>query len=349
MDAIILAGGSGSRLWPLSNKKKPKQFLKILSDKSLLQNTVLRVLKLNPKNILILTNETQRKLVLENLKEIKCENKVSIVCEPYMKNTAPAIALGIKYLRNKIGSDENVVFITPSDSYIEPEEDFVKIIKRSERFCNGDYLLTFGALITRVETGYGYIEKGEEINGNYFKVKRFIEKPNYEKALEFKNSGKHFWNSGMFMFNVKTFISELKSHFYPLYELFLKDYDEFYEEFKSIENISIDYAIMEKSNKVAVLPISITWNDIGSWDSIFEIESGNEDGNIIIGEDVNLFSVNNSLVWNDNNFKKIALIDLNDIIVIDTKDALLVFKRGSGQKVKDVVNFLKRKREQKDE
>ncbi len=343
MDAIILAGGGGTRLWPVSNKNKPKQFLKIFGDRSLLQNTVKRVLKLAPENILILTNKKQEELVIEDLKEINCVEKVSIVCEPYMKNTAPAITLGIKYLKDVVNSKEKVVFVTPSDSYIEPEDDFVKLIKNSENFCLGDYLLTFGALITRVETGYGYIEKGEKIEKDFYRVKKFIEKPDYERALEFKNSGKHLWNSGMFMFNVETFLNELEIHYSPLFKLYKREFEDFYENFNRAEGISIDYALMEKSDKVAVLPISIVWNDVGSWDSIFEIEAGDENGNIKKGEKIFFFSSNNSYVWNGINSKKIVLIDVNDLVIIDTKEALLIFKRGSGQKIRDVVKFFREK------
>ena len=341
MDVIVLAGGGGTRLWPLSVGDFPKQFLKIYGNRSLLQNTVLRILKLSPKNILILTNEKQKSLVERDLGEIDVLKNVKVVTEPEMKNTAPAIALGIRYLIDICNSKEKVVFITPSDSYITPEEDLVEVLKRCEEFLKEDYLLTFGVVVTRVETGYGYIEIGDKIRDSFFKVNKFTEKPDYERALKYKNSGKHYWNSGMFMFNVNTFQSELKKCAPEIYDSYRKGFSYFYENFSQVERISVDYALMEKSGKVAVCPLSITWSDVGNWDAIFEIESGDEEGNILKGSRIYTVDVEDSLVWNRENEKIVALLGVRDVIVVNTPNGILITKKGLGQKVREIVEKIK--------
>ena len=346
MDVIVLAGGGGTRLWPLSVKDLPKQFLKIYGDRSLLQNTLLRVFKLNPKNILILTNEKQKSLVERDLDEIDVLKNVKVVTEPEMKNTAPAIALGMRYLIDVCNSDEDVVFITPSDSYISPEEDLIDVLKKCEGFLKEDYLLTFGVVVTRVETGYGYIEIGDKIRDSFFKVNKFTEKPDYDKALKYKNSGKHYWNSGMFMFNVNTFQSELAKYSPEIYDFYKRGFEYFYENFSQVKKISVDYALMEKSGKVAVCPLSITWNDVGSWDAIFEIESGDEDGNILKGENIYTVDVEDALVWNRESEKVIALLGVKDIVVVNTTDGILIAKKGLGQRVREIVVKIKEEKQE---
>ncbi len=350
MTNIILSGGSGTRLWPLSRKMMPKQFLKLFNNKSLFQLTIERNSKVCDK-CLVITNEEQYFLALDQLEEMNNSTfniqNSTFILEEIGKNTAPAIAFAA------LESDEDeVLFVTPSDHLIKNEEKYFEAIQKAKKLAEEGYLVTFGIKPTEANTGYGYIEcirdKGQGING--LDVVRFHEKPDIktaEKYLQTNNqytnnqsTSYYFWNSGMFMFKAGIFLDELKKYATKVYEEVLKSYEKRQtasnnqirlKEMQDIPEISVDYAVMEKSKNIKLIPSEFEWNDVGSFDSLIdEVESI---------ESIEIDSKNN-FYYSDSN-KLIATIGLEDFIVIDTNDALLITKKGQTQKVKDIVNRLK--------
>ncbi len=351
MKAVILAGGSGTRLWPLSRKNFPKQFLKLNKDRSLLQQTVERLLKVMlPEDILVITNNDYKFHVRSDLMFLDFPTKSNtlsnfhIILEPASRNTAPAIALGIKYCMEKIGSAEDeVLFVSPSDHIIKPSEKFSGYIKLANKIAKKGYIVTFGIKPTRPETGYGYI-KVSDYRGNmeiqdYVKVDRFTEKPDEKKAKKYIESGNYFWNSGMFAFTIGSILEEFNKYIPSIGKMLNKKFDEVISNFKKMPDISIDYAIMEKSKKVVTIPMEIYWNDIGSWDSLYDVLEKDKEGNVKKG-DIITINTKRSMILGDK--RHISTIGLEDCLIVETDDAILISKKGETQKVKDVVNKLKK-------
>ena len=340
MYSIILCGGSGTRLWPLSRKNFPKQFLKLYSDKSLLQETFLRMQEVVPKeNIYFITNGENYFNVLNQIREIYADFLESqIIKEPESRNTMPAIALAAKYLEEKIKIEKEApIIMVPSDHYIGDKETYIKIAKMALSEI-GDNLGTIGIKPTMAHTGLGYIKKGEKIN-DYYKVEGFREKPDEKTAQEFLKSGQYLWNAGMYLFDVKTLAEELEKHAPEFYSLFEKDFDTFLKDFKALPAIAIDYAISEKSDRMITFEGDFDWSDIGSFDVLAEILAKKKDDNpkhiSIDSKNVFIHSANDKLV---------VVSGMEDVIVIENNDSILVQKMGeSNDGVKKVVEYLKEK------
>lgn len=334
MFGVILAGGSGSRLWPLSRELYPKQLLTLNADKSLLQTTFERLNNFIPaKNIISVTNSKHHSNIKMQLSKLS-EDTV-ILAEPISKNTAPAIALSIKYIVENYNEDE-IILVVPSDLQINDVEKFTQTIKSSEHFANEGFIVTFGIKPNYPETGYGYICAENE------KVVSFVEKPNRQTAEKYIQDGNYFWNSGIFMFKASTIIKEFKKYC-PEIDSVIKNID-FSEksisftEFDKMPNISIDYAIMEKSSNIVMVELKSDWKDLGSWKSIYEISPKDENNNVFVGHVLDKDS-KNSLVYSSS--KLVATIGLEDTVIVETEDAILACKKDKTDEVKQVYETLK--------
>jgi len=346
MKALILAGGSGTRLWPLSRKNYPKQFLKINDDKSLLQQTIGRLLKVvKQEDIVVMTNSEYKYHVLTALNSLPLPIPVSnIILEPISKNTAPAIALGMRYCMERLGcKKDEVVFISPSDHIISPDERFVEYLILAEEIAKDGYIVTFGIKPGRPETGYGYIKTGNRLKTadgrvEYYKAEKFTEKPDTKTAKRYIEEGNYYWNSGMFAFRIGTMIDEIKTYAEEIGRRLDAGFDDMVSDFKQMPDISIDYAVMERSDKVVMLPLDLYWNDIGSWDSLYDVLEKDEMGNIKKGNVISIDTQKSLIIGNK---RLICTIGLEDCLIVETDDAILIAKKGEAQKVKYIVNELR--------
>lgn len=340
MKALVLAGGSGTRLWPVSRTEFPKQFLKIGSDFSLLQKTVIRLLRsFSPADVFILTAEEYRYTIREQLAAVDPVLADNILYEPCQKNTAPAIALALKFLIEKQGaSDDEAIFVSPSDQTIEPEDRFASFLSRAIAIAETGRIATFGIRPTHPETGYGYIQAGKALGPDAFLADRFVEKPDAATAERYISEGFFYWNSGMFAFQIGAMREEFSLYSPEIADGMRLSFEEFVRSFDKLPSVSIDYAVMEQSKKTALLPIDLVWSDVGSWDSVFDILPKDQAGNAMIGRVVEV-DTKDSLILGDKRI--IAAIGLEDMIIVETPDALLVAKKKESQKVKEIVSKLK--------
>lgn len=349
--AVIMAGGVGSRVWPISREAIPKQFQNIFGDRTLYQRAYDRISQIvPPQNIFVVTNNIHRSTAFEQLPQIPERN---IIGEPFGRSTAPCIAISASAISSI--TDNAVMVVLPADHLISQEENFLNQLKEATRLAEKYHaLVTIGIRPAYPETGYGYIHfnKNEDNNditlhGGH-RVLSFKEKPDHDTAIKYMESGEYLWNSGMFIWRVDVIIDELKknlesfSDFHqPLKESFGKEgfadaIDDFYSHVKSI---SIDYAVMEKADNVLTIPSNFTWSDVGSWDEVYRLSNLDSDGNAFKGDVVNVRGRNN-FVWAEN--KMVTIVEAEDLIVVETKDSILICKKGKSQSVKEVVDILRK-------
>ncbi|MCL5801937.1 MAG: mannose-1-phosphate guanylyltransferase/mannose-6-phosphate isomerase [Gammaproteobacteria bacterium] len=338
MKIIILAGGGGSRLFPLSRARFPKQFLKLNGAKSLLAQTIARFSPLvNFSDMVIVTNQEYVHHVKTELAASKAQD-AHILLEPVARNTAPAIAFAVRYCVDRLGcgSDE-VMFVTPSDHIIRPLETFTANARKAVDMAKTDKIVTLGIQPDSPETGYGYIQAGKPF-GSGFEVELFREKPDRETAEAYLAAGNYYWNSGMFVFTIGCFMAELQAHQPDIYTLAETGLEAMTADFAEMSNISLDCAVAEKSGQVVMLPLTAKWSDIGSWDAIYDVLEKDTDGNAVEGDCIPI-ECSNSLMLGHG--RLIAGIGLEDILVVETDDVIVVAKKGESQKVKELVSELK--------
>ncbi|WP_410878979.1 mannose-1-phosphate guanylyltransferase [Myroides sp. DW712] len=349
--AVVMAGGVGSRFWPVSTPEFPKQFHDMLgSGETLIQKTFSRLSQLIPKeNILILTHENYKTIVQEQLPSVESDN---IILEPAMRNTAPCILYAAMKIK-KLNPDA-VMVVAPSDHWIEDELQFMSNLQRTFDVCERDQvLMTLGILPTFPNTGYGYIEFNKLDSRPIKKVVQFREKPDYVTARKFIQSRHFLWNSGIFVWSVKA-ILEAFGDFQPeMTALFQEGYDLFNtagektfinEHYSKAENISIDYAVMEKANNVYVLPATFDWNDLGTWGSLYEKLPKDISDNAVVNANVYFNNATNNIVRTDKG-KCVVVDGLNDYIVVDKEDILLIYPKKKEQEIKTVSQYITSKKE----
>ena len=347
---VILAGGSGTRLWPLSRRSYPKQFLRLTNEFSLLQNTILRLQKMDLEiaSPIIICGDEHRFIVAEQLREIALDH-ADILLEPIGRNTAPAITLAALHIQKKYPNDKVSLFVLSADHDIQNLDAFKESIIKAQECLMIEPSVIFGIKPTQPETGYGYIQYSTNNEHHHvYKVEKFVEKPDMDTAKQYIDSGEYAWNSGMFMFNLSNLMAQL-SIFAPeilrqckiAYEQSKKDLDFIRidkENFAKCEDISIDYALMEKMQNISMIKLDAGWSDIGSWSALWDIQEKDQYHNVIKGDVFQLNSENNLVYATD---RLVSLIGAKDLIVVDTKDALLIADRAYIQKVKDIVQLLK--------
>ncbi|MCX9317029.1 mannose-1-phosphate guanylyltransferase/mannose-6-phosphate isomerase [Escherichia coli] len=344
---VIMAGGSGSRLWPLSRELRPKQFLKLDGELTMLQATINRLKNFVTTQPLVICNEDHRFLVAEQLRYLgKLEN--NIILEPFGRNTAPAIALAaFTALQSSSLKEDPILLVLAADHVIRDEESFKRSVQQAVPYAKSGKLVTFGIVPTHAETGYGYIQRGKELNDAY-SVKQFVEKPELETAQQYFNSGEYYWNSGMFLFRASRYLDELalfRSDIYtacgkaigaidPDHDFVRIDKDAF----NSCPSDSIDYAVMEKTSDAVVVPMDAGWSDVGSWLSLWELSKKDSMGNSFHG-DVIQHSSKNNFVFTESCL--VSLVGVEKLVVVQTKDAILVADQNKVQDVKNIVEKLK--------
>ena len=354
MYVVILAGGSGTRFWPLSRKRTPKQLMSVFGGVSMLQKTVERVITMKPKRILVVTNAVQAEESRRQLKGYQKECRIDIIEEPVGRNTAPAIGLAASIIARH--DPDALMLVLPADHYIVREDEFRLTVQRGRDAALNGYLVTMGIVPSRPETGYGYIEAEKDLRGaGPYPVRRFVEKPDMQTAKELIATGRFYWNSGMFLWRADVILGCMMTFMPDLYGAlaqltFSEDIWELEDLTPQVEAIyrdvraeSIDYGVMEKADNVMVIPADFGWSDVGSWSALPEVLEPDGSGNVTICAQEKLYlDAGGCLVHGGG--KLVALIGVSDLIVVDTPDALLVCHRERAQDVKKIVEDLEKKR-----
>ena len=355
--AVIMAGGGGTRLWPISRKETPKQLLPLLGKETLFQSTVSRLEEIfPPERILVVTVADQAREMQKQVPAIPLEN---YLIEPAPRGTASVVALAAAVLQKR--DPQAIMAIQTSDHYIRNRDLFHYLISAAFDVAQKNYLVTLGITPTYPSTGYGYIQQGASLDGNYkypvYTVKRFKEKPDEETAQQLLRSGDHSWNSGMFVWRVDTILAEVQRQMPQLFEVVTKisaawDTPKRNEvvqaNWKSLKSQTIDYGVMEKAEKVAVLPAGgLGWSDVGSWDSLFDVLLPDMNGNVATNAQHLALDTHSTLVYSKDDERLVVTIGLDDIVIVDAGDVLMVCKVDQSQKVKDVVEHLKKHHQEK--
>lgn len=348
---VILAGGTGSRLWPLSRSAYPKQFLPLVSGKTMLQETVLRVQsQVDGVAPLIICNQEHRFIVAEQLQQLGIQDAI-IILEPLVKNTAPAATIAALFLKQHYPLANPLLMILPADHDIKDNEKFKEAMQIAAVNARQGRLVTFGVQPTQPETAYGYIKTAQQLNADQaYPVMQFVEKPNLETAAAYLASGQYYWNSGMFLFQAECFLQEMKIYAPDILQVCQKTIQGMCKDldftrldkntFSKCPNNSIDYAVMEKTQNAVLVPLHSAWSDVGSWSALWEVQGADDAGNVVQG-DVVIDQVSQSYLRAES--RLLVAIGVTDHIIVETKDAVLVAHKDQCQAVKDVVNLLKQK------
>ncbi|MDJ1652718.1 mannose-1-phosphate guanylyltransferase/mannose-6-phosphate isomerase [Raoultella sp. Ech2A] len=344
---VIMAGGTGSRLWPMSRELYPKQFLRLNGDQSMLQDTVSRLDGLNVSAPMLICNEQHRFLAAEQLRQIDRLSN-NIILEPVGRNTAPAIALAALSI---IANGQNpLMLVLAADHVIENTQAFHQAIHAASPLAEQGKLVTFGIVAAGPETGYGYIQRGDSFGESAFNVRRFVEKPDLATAEEYLASGEYYWNSGMFLFSAERYLQELTAFRPDILEACQKamsgikidSVQDFIrvdlEAFSNCPDESVDYAVMEKTSDAVVIPLDAGWNDVGSWSALWEVNEQDSNGNALTGD---IFTHKTSNCYINTDDTLVAAIGVENLVIVNTKDAVLVIDKSQVQDVKKVVEFLK--------
>ena len=345
MIPVILSGGSGTRLWPLSRGRYPKQFLPLASEKTMVQETICRLNGIEGlKSPIAVCNEDHRFMMAEQLREIDVKPS-AIILEPVGRNTAPAVAIAALAAE----SPGDILLVLPADHVIENVDAFQEAVVEAKDMAENGALVTFGIVPTGPETGYGYIKRGVQKQGAAYNVARFVEKPDRDTAVQYVDSGEYYWNSGMFAFMAKSYLDELEKFNPEMLAACRKAYAgakvdmDFFrldkESFSACPADSIDYAVMEQTDKAVMIPLDANWNDVGSWSALWEVVEKDQFGNAIKG-DVLTFDTSNSFLYAQN--KLVAAVGVQGLVVVETDDAVMVAPKDRVQEVKEVVAQLKK-------
>ncbi|HEF0022497.1 mannose-1-phosphate guanylyltransferase/mannose-6-phosphate isomerase [Citrobacter amalonaticus] len=344
---VVMAGGAGSRLWPLSRTLFPKQFLSLTSDATMLQETLTRIEPLAHEPAFIICNQEHRFILAEQLRKANLSHS-GIVLEPVGRNTAPAVAVAALHATSN--GEDPLLLVLAADHVIARPNEFCAAVKAAMPLAEQGKLVTFGIVPTCAETGYGYIQQGQDVGEGATKVAAFVEKPNLELAQQYLDDGRFLWNSGMFLFKASVYLHELTQHHPQMVESCLKslqlakdDLDFIRldpEAFSSCPDDSIDYAVMEKTANAVVMPLDANWSDVGSWTALWEVSAKDAQGNVLRG-DVLTESTENSLVFSQDRLT--ATVGVVDLVVVETKDAVLVAHKDKVQDVKGIVAQLNQK------
>lgn len=355
---VILAGGSGSRLWPLSREMFPKQLLKLGSndEETLFQQTIKLLNKIIDKNqLLAITNmklENDLKYQFDSIfsKNKKEKVEMNVIIEPVQRNTAPAIAASTLYILNNYNnaSEDSIIIVAPSDHVISDKQAFLGLLNNAVELAKDNFIVTLGIVPDKPETAYGYIKAItiDQQNLNYYKVDKFVEKPSIEKAEVYLEEGNYYWNSGIFVFKAQVILEEMKKYCPDLFDILqtinFKNKSLDFEEYSNLPEISIDYAVMEHSDKLVVLPADVGWSDLGSWNYVYESSDKDDDNNFVYGNVLNL-STKNSIVYGSD--RLVATIGLDNMVVVNTEDATLICPLDRTQEVKNVYSQLKERKD----
>ena len=344
---LILTGGSGTRLWPRSREDLPKQFLALYGTRTLLQDTMVRMLNVVPvERLFSVTGPQWEALVTHQAREVAGSrgggpaerlSEGFAVQEPCARNTAPAILLGVEAVREAGAADDDIVIVSPSDHIVRNPRAFAEALQTAAQAAEEGFLTTLGVVPDSPETGFGYIRKGQP-HGEWFEAEAFVEKPDLPTAVAYLKSGNYLWNSGVFIFSLRTLEAEL-SHTAPeLRALMGNGTEALREAFREIKPVSFDVAVMERARRVAVVPLDAGWSDVGSWDALHDLLEQDDQGNAAMG-DVVLRNSGNCLV--DSRGRLAVLNGVKDLVVVDSPDALFITRRGTSQEVREVVKALK--------
>lgn len=345
MYVVIMAGGAGTRFWPLSRRHRPKQLLSLFGGEPMITQTVARFEGVvPPERILVVTSESLAEAVAEALPQLPREN---VLLEPMGRNTAPCIGMAAVAVRDRIGNSDEVLAVFPADHFIRDEDAFRDSVRAAAREAESGAIVTLGIEPTKPETGYGYIRCGEQLADGVRQAEAFVEKPNREKALQYLTDGNYLWNSGMFCFRIDAILGEIERQLPALsaqLELLAKalvdgDDDRVAEVFSDIEPVSIDYGVMEGAQNVRVIPVRFGWSDVGHWDALPSVAETDDAGNVSMGDVVAVDCRDSVLMGHDD--RVLAAVGLDHIVVVDTEDAVLVAVRDRVQEVRAIVDALK--------